>query len=281
MIVNESLCGLVGCATVRDGGAAMLDVVTEAAAVRRRARDGVMALHTSGAAPGFVQGNVAIVPAGDAVAFEAFCRANPRPCPILGVSRAGDPALPGLGVDIDIRTDLPRYRVYRDGALAEEVGDVRGVWRDDLMTFVLGCSFTFERALVRAGIPLRHVELGRNVAMYRTDIPLAEVGPFGGTMVVSMRPVAAGDVARAGAVTAAFPEQHGAPVHSGDPAAIGIADLGWPDYGDAVEVRDGEVPVFWACGVTSQAALERARLPFFMAHAPGSMLVTDWVHADA
>ena len=256
-------------------------VVGEAGAVRLRARSGVLASHTSGVAAGFVQGNVAIVPAGDAAAFEAFCRANPRPCPILGVSRAGYPALPGLGVDIDIRTDLPLYRVYRDGALAGEVPDVLGLWREDLVTFVLGCSFTFERALVRAGIPLRHVETGRNVAMYRTSIPLVAVGPFGGTMVVSMRPVAAGDVARAGAVTAAFPEQHGAPVHWGDPAAIGIGDLGVPDYGDAVEVRAGEVPVFWACGVTSQAALVRARLPFFIAHAPGSMLVTDWVHADA
>lgn len=260
----------------------MLDTISlDAADVRRRARDGRLSTHTSGAAPGFVQGNVAIVPAGDAVAFEAFCRANPQPCPVLAVSRPGDPALPSLGADIDIRTDLPRYRVYRDGRLDGEQTDVRALWQDDLVTFVLGCSFTFERALIRAGIPLRHVEQGRNVAMYRSNIPLVEVGPFGGDMVVSMRSVAATEVARAAAVTAAFPEQHGAPVHSGDPAAIGIPDLARPDYGDAVEVRPGEVPVFWACGVTSQAALERARLPFFIAHAPGCMLVTDWTHADA
>lgn len=249
--------------------------------VRRMARHGRLSSHTSGMAQGFVQGNVAIVPAADAVAFEAFCRANPQPCPVLAVSRPGDPALPTLGTGIDIRSDLPRYRIYRDGKLDGEAMDVRDLWRDDLVTFVIGCSFTFERALVRAGIPLRHVEQGRNVAMYRSNISLTPVGPFGGDMVVSMRPVAAADVARAAAVTAAFPEQHGAPVHSGDPAAIGIPDLSRPDYGDAVEVRAGEVPVFWACGVTSQAALERARLPFFVAHAPGCMLVTDWTHADA
>ena len=261
----------------------MLDTVMDgdARTVRLGARSGTLASHTSGAAPGFVQGNVAIVPARDAAAFEEYCRANPQPCPLLAVGRPGDPALPTLGHDIDIRTDLPRYRIYRDGALAEQVSDVSALWRDDLVTFVLGCSFTFERALMQAGIPLRHVQEGRNVAMYRSSIPTVSVGPFGGPMVVSMRPVAAAEVERAAAVTARFPEQHGAPVHSGDPAAIGIHDLARPDYGDAVAVHPGEVPVFWACGVTSQAALERARLPFFIAHAPGCMLVTDWTHADA
>ena len=262
----------------------MLDTAAnamDAQAARLLARSGALATHTSGTAPGFVQGNVAIVPAEHAAAFEAYCRANPQPCPLLAISRPGDPALPTLGHGIDIRTDLPRYRIYRDGALSHEVADATALWRDDLVTFVIGCSFTFERALLRAGIPLRHVEQRRNVAMFRSSIPTVAIGPFGGPMVVSMRPVAAADVARAAAVTAAFPQQHGAPVHSGDPAAIGIADLARPDYGDPVEVRPGEVPVFWACGVTTQAALERARLPFFMAHAPGCMLVTDWTHADA
>ena len=269
--------------TVPDGldASGGLDARWDARTVRRMARHGGLASHTAGAAPGFVQGNVAIVPARDAAAFEAFCRANHRPCPLLAVSRPGDPSLPALGDGIDIRTDLPRYRVYRDGALAGEPTDVTALWCDDLVTFVIGCSFTFERALVRAGIPLRHVDEGRNVAMYRSNIATVPVGPFGGPTVVSMRPVAAADVARAAAVTAAFPDQHGAPVHSGDPDAIGIADLARPDYGDAVAVRPGEVPVFWACGVTSQAALERARLPFFIAHAPGCMLVTDQVHAHA
>lgn len=262
----------------------MLDTVTDsldARSVRLGARRGALSSHTSGLAAGFVQGNVAIVPAADAAEFEAFCRANWQPCPLLAVGKPGDPSLPTLGEGIDIRTDLPRYRVYRDGVMAGEETDVSHLWRDDLVTFVIGCSFTFERALAKAGIPLRHVQQNRNVAMYRTTIPLAEVGPFGGTMVVSMRPVAAADAARAAAVTARFPDQHGAPVHTGDPAAIGIKDIARPDYGDAVEVGPGEVPVFWACGVTSQAALERARLPFFLAHAPGSMLVTDWTHADA
>ena len=248
---------------------------------RLAAREGRLDSHTSGVAAGFVQGNVAIVPAAQAAAFEAFCRANWRACPLLAVSLPGDPALPELGRDIDIRTDLPRYRVYRDGGLAEVRTDVADLWRDDLVTFVIGCSFTFERALIRAGMPLRHVQQGRNVAMYRSSLETTAVGPFGGPMVVSMRPVHAVRVGCAAAVTGAFPDQHGAPVHSGDPAAIGIADLGRPDYGDAVDVVPGEIPVFWACGVTSQAALERARLPFFMAHAPGSMLVTDRVHADA
>ena len=260
----------------------MLDtMMNEAALLREAARAGRLDGHTSGAAAGFVQGNVAIVPAAVAPAFEAYCRANWQPCPLLAVGQPGDPSLPGLGAGIDIRTDLPRYRVYRGGALADECTDVRALWRDDLVTFVIGCSFTFERALMQGGIPLRHVQQGRNVAMYRSTLETAAVGPFGGPMVVSMRPMPAADVDRARAITARFPNQHGAPVHAGDPAAIGIADLARPDYGDAIEVKAGEVPVFWACGVTSQAALERARLPFFLAHAPGCMLVTDQVHADA
>jgi uncharacterized protein YcsI (UPF0317 family) len=259
----------------------MLDTMIRAEKVRLDARSGRLDGHTSGAAEGFVQGNVAIVPAAVAPEFEAYCRANHQPCPLLAVSRPGDPALPQLGQDIDIRTDLPRYRIYRDGAVAGETTDIASLWRDDLVTFVIGCSFTFERALQQAGIPLRHVQEGRNVAMYRTNIPTSPVGPFGGPMVVSMRPIAAADVGRACDITARFPDQHGSPVHVGDAADIGISDLGRPDYGDAVTVLPGEVPVFWACGVTSQAALERARLPFFMAHAPGCMLVTDWRHADA
>lgn len=238
-----------------------------------------MAGHTSGQAPGFVQGNVAIVPAEHAVEFERFCRLNAQACPLLAVSQPGDPALPTLGHDIDIRTDLPRYRVYRDGVFTDEVADVAALWRGDLVTFVIGCSFTFERALAAGGIPLRHVQEGRNVAMYRTSVPTMAAGLFGGPLVVSMRPVRAGDAARAADITGRFADQHGRPVHTGAPAAIGISDLSRPDYGDAVDVLPGEVPMFWACGVTSQAALERARLPFFLAHAPGCMLVTDLRHA--
>lgn len=250
-----------------------------AAEIRRRIRAGGLATHTSGQAPGFVQGNVAIVPAEHAVLFEQYCRANAQACPLLAVSEPGSPHLPTLGTDLDIRTDLPRYRVYRDGTWTDEVSDVAALWRDDLVTFVIGCSFTFERALMAAGIPLRHVAEERNVAMYRTNMPTVDAGPFGGPLVVSMRPVREADAARAADITGRFADQHGRPVHIGDPSAIGIADLAQPDYGEAVAVLPGEVPVFWACGVTSQAALERARLPFFLAHAPGCMLVTDLRHA--
>ena len=228
--------------------------------------------------PATSQGNVAIVPAHHAAQFERYCRANAQACPLLAVEHG--PALPSLG-DIDIRTDLPAYRVYRHGAVAEIVHDITHLWTDDLVTFVIGCSFTFERALIQGGIPLRHVQQGRNVAMYRTSIETTAIGPFGGPMVVSMRPVATADVARATEITARFADQHGRPVHAGDPAAIGIADLGSPDYGDSIAVLPTETSVFWACGVTSQAALERARLPFFIAHAPGCMLITDRRHESA
>ena len=183
-----------------------------------------------------------------------------------------------MGEGIDIRHDLPRYRVFTNGRFREERTDIARGWRDDLVTFVIGCSFTFERALVDAGIPLRHLQQGRNVAMYRTTVPTVPAGPFGGPLVVSMRPIATADVGRASEVTGRFPDMHGRPVHHGDPQAIGIASLGEPDWGDAVGIEPGEMPVFWACGVTSQTALEAARLPFFIAHAPGSMLVTDLRH---
>ena len=254
---------------------------TAAQAARRLIRTGAHAGHTSGQAPGHVQGNIAIVPGVYAADFARFCRGNPQACPLLTISNPGDPHLPTLGADLDIRTDLPRYRIYRDGAFTEEATDITDLWQDDFVTFVIGCSFTFERALIAAGIPLRHVTEGRNVAMYRTSVPTVPAGPFGGPLVVSMRPVRAGDADRAAGITGRFPDMHGRPVHVGDPAALGIADLSKPDYGDAVAVLPGEVPVFWACGVTSQAALEGARLPLFLAHAPGCMLVTDLLHAEA
>lgn len=248
---------------------------------RRLIRAGALDGHTSGRADGHVQGNVAIVPGAQAADFELYCRRNPQACPLLAVSLPGDPHLPALGADLDMRTDLPRYRVYRDGALAEERTGILDLWQDDFVTFVIGCSFTFERALIAGGIPLRHVAEGRNVAMYRTSVPTVPAGPFGGPLVVSMRPVRAGDAARAAEITGRFPDMHGRPVHIGDPAALGIADLSAPDYGDPVAVLPGEAPVFWACGVTSQAALEGARLPLFLAHAPGCMLVTDLLHTEA
>ena len=245
--------------------------------VRSAARSGALNGPTAGLAPGYVQGNLVIVPADVAGAFALFAERNPKPCPVIGATKTGVPQVPELGADIDLRTDLPRYRVWRDGELAGEVNDITTLWRDDLVGFVLGCSFTFEDALVAAGIPLRHLDQGKNVAMYRTSIACAPAPPFHGPLVVSMRPVAARDVARAIAITERFPASHGAPVHCGEPTAIGIRELSSPHYGDAVGVAPGEVPVFWACGVTPQAAIAAAKIPFAITHAPGCMLVTDQV----
>ena len=251
---------------------------SSALAVRQACRSGALSSHTSGLASAHVQGNLVILPRAHAADFLRFCQANPKPCPLLGVSEAGDPALPALGEDIDIRTDLPRYRVWQDGVLVEEPTDVRALWSDDLVSFVIGCSFTFEHALMAEGIVLRHVEQGRNVAMYRTSMATEPAGVFHGPMVVSMRPLCAPDAIRAVQITSRFPAVHGAPVHIGDPELIGIHSLADPDYGDAVEIMPDDVPVFWACGVTPQAALAAARLPFAITHAPGSMLVTDLLH---
>jgi uncharacterized protein YcsI (UPF0317 family) len=222
-----------------------------------------------------VQGNVVILPEADATDFLRYCQRNPKPCPVLAVSEPGVPTLPSLGVDIDIRTDVPAYRVWRNGELAEERHDITELWRDDLVTFVLGCSFSFEQALIDAGIPLRHVAEKRNVAMYRTSINTHAAGAFSGPMVVSMRPLKAADAIRAIQITSRFPNVHGAPVHIGDPTQIGISDLAKPDYGDAVSILSDEIPVFWACGVTPQAAILHARPPFCITHAPGAMLITD------
>ncbi|MBX9595315.1 MAG: putative hydro-lyase [Roseomonas sp.] len=247
----------------------------DALGVRHAARAGRLAGHTSSLAPGFVQGNLAILPAELAGDFLRFCQRNPKPCPVLGMSEPGSPHIPELGRDLDLRTDLPRYRVWRQGELVEEPTSIDHVWRDDLVAFVLGCSFTFEHALLEDGIRLRHVEQGRNVAMWRTSIACAPAGPFAGPMVVSMRPFAPADAIRAIQITTRFPGVHGAPVQSGHPRLIGIADLSRPDYGDAVEVGDDEIPVFWACGVTPQAVIAAARPDFAITHAPGAMLVTD------
>jgi uncharacterized protein YcsI (UPF0317 family) len=245
------------------------------AQVRAAARSGAWTQHTSNLAERHVQGNLVILPRADAADFLRYCELNPKPCPLLGVGEPGDPTLPMLGTGIDIRSDVPRYRVWRDGMLADEPTDIAALWRDDFVSFVLGCSFSFEQALLDEGLYLRHVEEGRNVAMFRTDLPTEAAGPFGGPMVVTMRPLRAADAIRAVQITSRFPAVHGAPIHLGDPALIGITDLSRPDYGDAVAVHADEIPVFWACGVTPQAALENARLPLAITHAPGCMLVTD------
>jgi uncharacterized protein YcsI (UPF0317 family) len=251
-----------------------MDVSTGLAA-RRMIRKGEYRGPTAGFAPGYVQGNLAILPADLAADFHRFCQANPKPCPLLAVSDRGDPRIPLLGEDLDIRTDLPGYRVWRDGELVAEVADIRAHWRDDLVSFVIGCSFSFEQALLESGIELRHISQNCNVPMYRTSVPTVPAGPFHGPLVVSMRPLKPADAIRAVQITSRFPSVHGAPVHIGMPDAIGIRDLAKPDYGDAVEVRAGELPVFWACGVTPQAVIAAVRPPFCITHAPGSMLVTD------
>lgn len=243
--------------------------------VRLAARAGSLSGPTAGLASGFVQGNLVVVPRDVAEAFAEFCRLNPKPCPVIGTTAPGERRVPELGLDIDLATDLPRYRVWRGGELAEEIADVAHLWRDDLVSFVLGCSFTFEHALRCAGIRLKHASAGKNVAMFRTNLECQPVDPFCGPLVVSMRPLAAADVPRAIEITTGFPLAHGGPVHVGSPERIGIEDLSSPDYGDAVELEAGEVPLFWACGVTPQAAIARARVPFAITHAPGCMLVTD------
>ncbi len=230
---------------------------------------------TAGLAPGYVQGNLAILPRALAADFLRFCQLNPKPCPLIGTSAPGDPRVPTLGEDLDIRTDLPRYRVWRNGELLAEPQDIRDVWRDDLVSFVIGCSFSFEEALVADGIELRHIARGCNVPMYCTSIKTAEAGPFHGPMVVSMRPLKPADAIRAVQITTRFPSVHGAPVHIGKPELIGIADLNKPDYGDAPDMRADELPVFWACGVTPQSVIATVKPEFCITHYPGSMLVTD------
>ena len=243
--------------------------------LRERFRRGDLQRPTAGLAPGHVQANLVVLPRDLAFDFLLFCQRNPKPCPLLEVVDAGgvEPRLMAPGADL--RTDLPRYRVFRDGRLVAEPADVKDEWRDDLVSFLIGCSFTFESALVEAGIPVRHIEQCSNVPMYITSIPTAPAGVFHGPMVVSMRPVPASQVVRAVQVTSRFPAVHGAPVHVGDPAAIGIRALDRPELGDPVEVRAGEVPVFWACGVTPQAAVMASKPPFVITHAPGHMFVTD------
>jgi uncharacterized protein YcsI (UPF0317 family) len=248
--------------------------------LRAAIRAGRHSTHTSGLALDHVQGNVVILPQALAGDFLRYCQLNPKPCPLLAVSQPGEPMLPKLGADIDIRTDVPRYRVWRHGELVAEPTDLHAIWRDDLVTFVIGCSFSFEQALLDAGLSLRHVDQNRNVAMYRSNIATQPAGPFGGPMVVSMRPLKAAAAIRAIQITSRFPDVHGAPVHLGDPALIGIADLSKPDYGDAVDVLPDELPVFWACGVTPQAAITQARPDFCITHAPGAMLITDLLNHE-
>jgi uncharacterized protein YcsI (UPF0317 family) len=248
--------------------------------LRARFRRGELVRPTAGLAPGFVQANLVVLPRDVAFDFLLFAQRNPKPCPLLEVMEPGETEPRLMAPGADIRRDVPKYRVYENGVLVDEPIEIASRWRDDLVSFLIGCSFTFESALVEAGIPVRHVEQGCNVPMYITSIATAPAGAFHGPMVVSMRPVPADKVVRAVQVTSRFPSVHGAPVHLGDPAAIGIREIARPELGDAVEIREGEVPVFWACGVTPQAAAMASKPPLMITHAPGHMFITDRRDAD-
>lgn len=251
------------------------DPGTAAQSARNDIRAGRRTGHTAGLAPGCVQGNLVILPSDYAAEFAAFCQLNPKPCPLLASSSPGDPRLPTLADDLDIRTDVPRYRVFRDGELVETPTDISDIWQDDFVSFVLGCSFSFEQALLEDGIPLRHIERGENVAMYKTNIDTAPAGRFRGKLVVSMRPLKPADAIRAIQITSRFPTVHGAPVHIGFPELIGVEDLERPYEGDPPRIKDDEIPVFWACGVTPQVAIEQAKPPLCITHHPGAMVITD------
>jgi len=250
-------------------------MLTSAAELRARARRGEWKGTTGGHCPDFQQANLVILPADAAMEFAAFCTRNPVPCPIIEITPPGDPEPARSAPGADLRTDVPNYRVYRNGALAEKRADIRDLWRDDLVAFLLGCSFTFEHALVEAGLPPRNVERGTMVSMFRSGIQCVPAGRFHGPMVVTLRPVAAADVARVRELSARYPHAHGAPIHVGDAAAIGIADPSRPDYGEPVEIRAGEVPMFWGCGVTPQAVAVAAKVALMITHEPSQMFLTD------
>ena len=242
---------------------------------RAEIRAGRYASHTAGLGDGYLQTNVVILSADHALDFMRYCQRNPKPCPLVGVSDTGDPMMRTLGGDIDIRTDVPAYNIYRNGRLEGSATDIRDLWTDDMVAFALGCSFTFEKALQDAGMALWHIDNDRTVPMFRSNIETTPAGPFGGKMVVSMRAIDADHAEDAARISRRYPLAHGAPVHIGDPADIGIADVAHPDWGDPAPVGPGQVTAFWACGVTPQVAVEAARPPLCITHKPGHMLITD------
>ena len=249
--------------------------VTTGREARTMIRQGKWRKPTAGLAPGFVQANLVVLPRDLAYDFLLFAQRNPKPCPVIEVTDMGSPEPRLTAPGADLRMDIPKYRIYREGELAEEVTDLLDVWSADLVAFLLGCSFSFETALLRAGVPVRHIEENKNVPMFITSLSCVPAGVFSGPLVVTMRPIPAPLVPRAVQVSGRFPAVHGAPVHVGDPAAIGVRDLARPDFGDAVSIRPGEIPVFWACGVTPQAVAMQAKPPLLISHAPGHMFVTD------
>ena len=248
--------------------------------VRKLIREGKITVPTSGMCAGYAQANLAILPKELAYDFLLFTQRNPKPCPILEVSDVGSRELKYIAKNCDIATDFPKYRVYEKGELKGEYTSVEDFWRDDLVSFLIGCSFSFESELIEAGIEMRHNTMGCNVPMYITNIETVPAGIFHGPMTVSMRPIPYDQIVRAVTVSGAMPQVHGTPVHIGDPAAIGIKDINKPDFGDPVEIKDGEVPVFWACGVTPQSVLMNVKPEFVITHSPGHMLITDVKNVD-
>ena len=247
----------------------------DAAKVRDQIRTCAYRSHTAGLGQGKLQANLAILPESFALDFMRFCLRNPKSCPLVGVSDTGDPKVSTLGRDIDIRTDVPAYNVYENGVLVDSRFDIVDLWDDEFVAFALGCSFTFERALMATGITLWHIDNNKTVPMYRSNINTVAAGPFKGPMVVSMRAIDRDRLPQVSRICKQFPMAHGSPLHWGDPGEIGIDDIGLPDWGDASPIGDGQVPVFWACGVTPQVAIERALLPICITHKPGHMLITD------
>lgn len=248
--------------------------------LRQLIRNGKYSDPTAGLVPGYIQGNVVILPEKYAADFMQYCLNNPKPCPLLGISRPGSRSLIRLGEELDLARDIPKYQIYLNNKLAEETTNIVDLWREDLVTFVLGCSFSFEHALQSAGHPVKHIDLKQNVPMFDTNIATVPGGIFNGKFVVTMRPVKRDSLHQVYSICAQYPFAHGAPVHTGDPTIIGITDLGNPEYGDAVEIEEDEVPVFWACGVTTQVALKNAKPDFYITHAPGYMLITDLINPD-
>ena len=248
------------------------------AEARAKIREGAITCPTTGMCPGYAQGNLVVLPKELAWDFLLFCQRNPKACPLLEVADAGSRTFAQFGAGSDIARDIPKYRIYENGVLTRETTDVSAYFDDpsrQLVSFLIGCSFSFESDLLEAGVPVRQIEEGVNVPMYNTNIPCQSAGVFSGNMVVSMRPIPHALVPAAVAITAQMPRVHGMPVHIGCPEAIGIADLAHPDYGDAVTIREGETPVFWPCGVTPQAVVMHSRPPFVITHAPGHMFITD------
>ncbi len=252
----------------------------DAREVRARIRENEYAGPTAGLAAGFAQANLVILPGEYAFDFLKFCVRNPKPCPILEVTEAGSPEPVVTAPGADLRTDVPRYRIYEHGEIVEEPEDLLHRWREDLVAFLIGCSFTFEAALTAAGLRIAHVEQGRNVPMYVTGKECVPSGPFSGPMVVSMRPYKPEEIPLVVSASGRYPAMHGAPVHVGDPEALGIVDLANPEFGEPVEIEEDQLPVFWACGVTPQAIAMQAKPPLMITHSPGHMFITDRRHSE-